>query len=460
MSDRRAPWITRTPLSRRAVLRGGLAGLAVSIALPPLEAMYGLGDARADGIDDPFFGLFYWANGTPWHAGHGAEQGQAGHPDLWTPADVGPGYRPSELLAPLAAHRVTAITGLEPHTAIPPMPPGQGDGHMRGFMVAMTGDRIRPDGFDHGSHSLTALRPTLDQYVARHPQWYTNPPLFRSLEVGVSRARFHDYGHWNAISYNGTYSTNLPEMSPRALFDRLFVRNADRSESDRRLVVLDAVLEDAAAIRAKLGARDRQRLDAHLTHVRELQRRVEAADPVCDVPPAPGDGGDLVARSRAMGSLLGVAVDCGLTRVFSLMLTAPATTHVFGNLGVPDGMHKSCHDGHWQRVRAITAHQMQAFAAFLDGFDRARADGSTLLDRGLIYATTEYGEGWHHSVKELPVLLAGRCGGALNDGVHVRQPGGNLSRAQLTALRALGLDLPSFGWNGGQTAEVLPGLLT
>lgn len=458
--SRRVFSIPRRPMSRRTFLRGTLAGAAVSVALPPLEAMLGRGSARADGLDEPFFGLFYWANGTPWHAGHGAEQGAPGHPDLWTPADIGPGYRPSELLAPLARHRVSVITGLEPHTDIPPMPPGQGDGHMRGFMVAMTGDRIQPDGFDHGSHSLTALRPTLDQLVARSDGWYARPPLFRSLEVGVSEARFHDYGHWNAISYNGPYSTNLPVMQPRALFDRLFGQPPDRGETERRLVVLDAVLADAAALRPRLGSRDRQRLDAHLDHVRDLQRRVDAAVPVCDVPAPPGDGGDLIQKTRTMGDLLALAVDCGLTRVFSLMLTAPATTHIFRNLGVPDGMHKTCHDGHWQRVRAITAHQMEAFAAFLDAFDRPGPDGTSLLDRGLVYATSEYGEGWHHSVKELPVLLAGRCGGALAEQVHARVPGGNLSRAQLTALRALGLDVPSFGWNGGQTSEVLPGLLT
>jgi hypothetical protein len=40
---------------------------------------------------------------------------------------------------------------------------------MRGFMVSLTGDRPQPETFDHSSHTLTALRPTLDQYVARHP---------------------------------------------------------------------------------------------------------------------------------------------------------------------------------------------------------------------------------------------------------------------------------------------------
>lgn len=455
--SRRVFGIPTRPISRRAMLRGTLGSLAVSVALPPLEAMMGRG-AHAQ-VAEPFFGLFFWANGTPWHAGHGGEQGRPGHPDLWTPADVGAGYQPSELLAPLARHRVSVMTGLEPHTEIPPMPPGQGDGHMRGFMVTMTGDRIRPEGFDHPSHSLTALRPTLDQLVARHPDWYGRAPMFRSLEAGASLARFHDYGHWNAISFNGPDSMNPATIAPILLFNRLFVANATRREAERKQVVLDAVLDDARRLRAKLGARDRRRLEAHLDHVRSLQARAQAVVPQCETPDAPAIGGSLIEQTAIMADLLAVAVECGLTRVFSMMLTSPASTHIFRNLGVPDGMHKTCHDGHWERVRAITAHQMEALAVFLDAFQRPGPDGTTLLDRGLIYGTSEYGEGWHHSVKELPVIIAGRAGGAFVDQTHVRVPGGNLCRAQLTALRAIGLGVDRFGWNGAETDAVLPGLL-
>ena len=73
------------PLSRRTVLRGAVGGAVVSLALPPLEAMLGSRGAHADGtLPGPIFGLFFWANGMPWHAGHGGEQ--AGYADLWTPA--------------------------------------------------------------------------------------------------------------------------------------------------------------------------------------------------------------------------------------------------------------------------------------------------------------------------------------------------------------------------------------
>jgi len=330
---------------------------------------------------------------------------------------------------------------------------------MRGFMVALTGDRPRPEGFDHGSHTLTALRQSIDQHVARHDNFYTSTPRFRSIEAGVSEARFHDYGHWNAISYNGPESLNLPLMRPGALYDLLFSAPPDAEVAARQSRMLDAVLEDATDLRARLGVEDRQRLDAHLENIYGIQNRLTPGA-TCEAPSRPGDDGDLHEKTRVMAELLATAVNCGLTRAFSFMLTSPATTHIFGNLGVPDGMHKTCHDGHLDRVRAITVYQMQAFALFLDAFAAVPGlGGGTLLDDGLIYGTSEYGEGWKHSVNELPVVLAGTARGVLNPGVHVRVPAGNLARAQLTALKAIGLPDESFGWNGAETSDLVPGLL-
>jgi hypothetical protein len=448
----------RRPLSRRTFLRGTVAGTSVALGLPLLDAMLGREELAAEVLGaPPFFGVFYWANGVPWHGGHGAAQ--AGPPDIWTPTTTGAGYDLTEMLTPLAGRGVSVISGLEPYTEIPTVPGGQSDGHMRGFMVALTGDSPQSEGFDHGSHTLTSRRGSIDQFVARYPGFYPEEPRFRSLEVGVSRARFHDYWHWNAISYNGTDSQNLPVQDAGALYDRLFGVPVDDQEALRRGRLLDAVLEDARSLDSRLGARDRERLEAHLDHLRTLQLRVESSAPVCEAVGRPSDSGDLIERTRTMASLLSLSVSCGLTRVFSFMLTSPASTHVFSNLGVPDGMHKTCHDGHWERVRDITRYQMEAFAAFLDGFDVPAPDGSTLLDRGVIYATSEYGEGWQHSVKELPVLLAGGGCGRLQRGVHVREAGGNLAKAQLAALWAAGVETPSFGWNGAETSEPVSGIL-
>lgn len=454
-------------LSRRTVLRGAVAGGVVSLALPQLDAMLRPSEALAGGAaPEPFFGLFFWANGTPWHAGHGAEQGASGYPDLWTPGAVGPGVlvpgsTPSELCAPLARHSPVVISGLEPKTEIPGDPAGQGDGHMRGFMVALTGDRPRSVGFDHPSHTLTSLRPSIDQVVARDPAFYgTSPARFRSLHVGVSDARFHDYGHWNAISYNGPSSQNLPISSIAQLYSLLFDVPPDATETLRRARLLDAVREDAQSLRARLGAGDRARLDEHLEHVSEIQRRLElGAGASCVAPGMPGDG-DVMGRADALARLLAVAVRCDLTRCFSFMLTSPASTHVFSALGAPDGMHKTCHDGLWEQVRAITRYHMECFATVLDRFaELTDASGASLMDRAVILGTSEYGEGWKHGNAEHPVVIAGGGAGRIVRGTHAREVGGNLSKAHLTALRALGLPYETWGWNGAETADSVAGVL-
>jgi uncharacterized protein DUF1552 len=451
-------------LPRRTFLRGAIGGSAVALALPALEAMFTSKGALADGSSfGPIFGIFYWANGLPWHALHDQSAGMdpsfnpAVFVDRWTPGPMTtPTYTPSELLAPLATHMPTVITGLEPKTEVPPSPPGQSDGHMRGFMVALTSDRIRPEGFDHQSHTLTALRPSLDQYVSKHDDFYGNyPPRFRSLVVGASTARFHEYGHWNSVSYNGPDSLNPPILDAGQLYDYLFAPPDDAAGLDRRARLLDAVMDDAKSLRARLGAADQHRLDDHLEHLNEIQRRLELSNATCaEVPAKPTSSPDLLDQTSILSSLIALALSCDLTRVFSFMITSPASTHVFGNLGVQNDMHTTCHDGQWQNVYNITMLHMQGFARLLDELV-AIADpmGQTLLDRALVYGTSEYGEGWKHGVQEMPVLLAGTAAGKLQSGWHVRERGGNMAKAHVTILRALGIDTPTYGFNGSETSD-------
>ncbi|MDI1477344.1 DUF1552 domain-containing protein [Polyangium sp. y55x31] len=447
-----------TPLSRRTFLRGAVGGTAVALALPTLEAMLGSRGAEAASTD-PIFGIFFWGGGLPWHDGHGAPQ--AGHPDVWTPSTTGKDYTPSELLAPLAPYQPSVITGLTPHTEVPDSPPGQSDGHMRGFMVSMTGDRIRPEGFDHPSHTLTALRPTLDQYVAKHKDFYgPESPRFRSLILGASTARFHDYGHWNAISYNGPDDLNPPILDPGQLYDLLFGVAADTAGLKRRALLLDAVMEDAKSLSSRVGAADKQRIEAHLDHLNAVKNRLDFSGEACAPPGKPAPNGDLIAKTEIMGSLLASALACNMTRVFSFMLSSPATTHVFSNLGVPNDFHATVHEGAWEHARAGILYQMQAFAAFLGRLQAVvEPTGGTLLDRALVFGLSEYGEGYQHSVAEMPCVLAGGANGKIRRNVHVRDPGGNYSKAHVTMLRGVGLETPSFGWNGGQTSEAFGDIL-
>ncbi len=448
-------------LSRRTFLRGAVTTGSVALALPPLEAMFTDNGAYADGSAvEPIFGIFFWANGLPWHAKHtGSAAPDPGfdpvnNVDLWTPATTGAGYAATPLLAPLAAHGVNVITGLEPKTTW--VTGGETDGHMRGFMVALTSDRVNPDGFHHNSHTLTSSRETLDQYVAKHPQFYASGvPRYRSLVLGVSPARFHQYGHWNSISYNGPNALNPPILDPAQLYDMLFSVPGDAATLTRRAQLLDAVMGDYQSLKGRLGANDRQRVDAHLTHLDEVQRRLQLSTVACDGPDQPpGSTSDLLEQTTTMSTLLAMGLACGITRVFSFMLTSPATTHLFNNIGgVVNDMHTTCHAGQWAAVRDITLYQMQAFSRLLDALASVEvAMGVTARDASVLFGTSEYGEGWKHGVQEMPVVIAGTGCGALQQGMHVREPGGNMAKAHVTLLRALGLDTPSFGFNGSETS--------
>ena len=149
-------------LSRRTVLRGLLGGTAITVGLPPLEAMLNSsGTAYADGGALPLrFGTWFWGNGML--------------PSLWTPTGEGEGdaWALSEQLSPLAPvkHLITVVTGMEVRVlnAIP---------HTSGAAGFLTG--IEPIG-EEGDHTFGG--PTVDQVVAAE---IGGDSRFRSLQTGA-----------------------------------------------------------------------------------------------------------------------------------------------------------------------------------------------------------------------------------------------------------------------------------
>ncbi len=468
-------------ISRRRALRGILAGSAVALGLPLLESMLnGNGTALAAGPGLPVrYGLFFWGNGLPWTYRHrGAVDMNFNHPlddnltDLYTPTTQGKGFAITETLKPLERHlaNINVVTGLEPKTSIPTAPVGQSDGHMRGITVALTADQIRSEGFDHDPHIFAVNRATLDQYIAKHPQFYTDAaPQYRSLELGMSSAVLHDFGTWNAVSHNGPNSINPPQRDPKKLFDQLFSVKPDLSEIARRTSVLDVVAEDTKRLSARLGKRDRERVDEHLTHINEIERRLNVTREACVSPAAPAGpfAGEASVPQKLdiMADILVAALRCDITRVFTIAFTTGASIMQMNGKGEINGtgahqLHDACHGGERDVITAFTKMNFTAYATLLDKLTADKdVNGQTLLDSSVILGTSEYGEGFTHSNKEHPFILAGKAGGKLDTGWHVRDEGGNMARPHLTVLRALGIDAPSYGFNGGETSNALPFLL-
>jgi len=480
-------------ISRRALLRGALGSSVVGLGLPLLESMLNThGTALAAGAALPKrYGLFFWGEGLPPNYRHNATTAneanqnidvKSDQQDFWTPTTTGKDWQVTDLLTPLAKHKanINVVTGLDVKTEIPTTPPGQNDGHNRGCIVALTADRPRSQGYDQASRVAAVQRPTLDQFIAKHPQFYTDgAPSFRSLELGMGEAFLAPYGAWIACSHSGPDLLNKPIRDPKQLYDFVFAIPPDTGEAGRRVSVLDAVAGDTKRLMTKLGARDRQRIDQHLTHINAMEQRLRNGQGGCTVPAAPAPfaprpfgadtgGADVkgevynMDKLDVMGDVLVAALRCDLTRVFTILFTPPGSLITMNAAGEVNGpgshqTHDSAHANEHDILMALTRYHMTAFAKLLDKLAaETDVNGQTLLDSSCIFGTSEFGEGFHHGTLEMPVILAGKAGGALDTGWHVRNERSNFCRTHYTILRAMGIDVPSYGFSGAETSEALP----
>lgn len=432
------------PLDRRTVLKGLLGGAVVSLALPPLEAMMNNnGTAWAGGGSFPKrFGIFFWGNGVL--------------PDRWTPGSEGPGWTPSPILMPLMPVRdqVTVVTGTRVATL-------NTEPHGSGPAGLLSGDNVSGGGF---------ARPSLDQLVAQAVGGETR---FRSIETAV---QVND----GSLSFAAAGQRNPSEPDPRALFNRLFGEGfrapGEMALADPRLAlrrsVLDAVTAQGTALRTRLGAEDRHRLDQHMDAVRGIEmqlRRIEENPPnlaACRRPDMPPESipdmlgrPDMRMRSRVMNQLITMALACDLTRVFSHMYSQPVN-----NVLYPDaraGHHQLTHDepGDQPQVFAILQGILGDLAGFLQGLRAVPEGDGTLLDHTLVLCMTDCSFGRTHSLEEYPMMLAGGRSAGLRQGVHLRARGENASKVSLSVLQMMGVRATEFGVGPGRVTEGLGGLM-
>jgi hypothetical protein len=435
----------RNQISRRAMLRGMLGGAAVTIGLPALEIFLNEhGTAYADCTAFPKrFGIFYWGNGNI--------------PDAWTPTRTGAGYDLPEMLMPLAPVQsdVTVVSGMRVLTSNT-SPHGSG-----------------PAGLFSGADLVndTFVGPSLDQRIADGIA--TLPGgirRFHSLEIGVQRST-------SSWSMTGPHQVNPPECDPFAFFTRVFgpeyVMPGTHAMPDPRLAlrrsVLDAVTDQSARLRARVGAADRARLDAHLDGIRALETQLDAlaADPpslaACMPPTGPMaeypdvDGRpQMQAVHRALVDILVMALACDQTRVFFEMFSQPVNNTLF--LDAPAGHHQLTHDEPDPQVQVTRIVQfiMGEYAYLVQRLGSVMEGSSRLLDNCAILGTTDVSFGRTHSLEEYPILVAGNACGALRSGIHYRSASGeNASKVCMSLMRACGVPAAEYGMGAAHTTDGL-----
>jgi hypothetical protein len=89
----------------------------------------------------------------------------------------------------------------------------------------------------------------------------------------------------------------------------------------------------------------------------------------------------------------------------------------------------------------------------VEAFAKVKEGDGTLLDNVLIYANTDHGEARIHSLDNMVAFTAGRAGGRIKTGLHIDAGRTSVTRVGFTAMRAMGLDVPSWGVRSNNTSQ-------
>lgn len=449
-------------LSRRSFLRGAGA----TVALPWLGAM-GCGrsggagvrasGAAASGFPKRFL-VFFSANGTM--------------PDAWKPSGGEADFTLGPILAPLEAHRgdLVIVDGVDQLSSNF----GPGDGHQKGMGHMLTGtELLEGDLFTGGGGELAGWGGgiSVDQAIANAIGAQTR---FRSLELGV---QVRSATVWSRMSYLGPDQPVPPEDSPYNVFDRVFGDLGDdplgvEEQRLKRHTVLDAVLADYHALEPRLGSEDRQRLGNHLAAIRDIESRLDSGGELggaCELPVL-GTPIDLNANDNfpAIGKLqmdlLVMALACDLTRVGSIQWSRSVSNTVHSWLGIPDGHHDLSHEGDSNadavdKITRINTWYAEQLAYLIAALKAVPEGDGTLFDNTCILWCNELGKGNSHTRMNMPFVLAGSAGGAIQTGRYLAYSGDvPHNNLLLSLLHAYDIEASTFG-NPDYCTGPLAGLL-
>jgi hypothetical protein len=327
---------------------------------------------------------------------------------------------------------------------------------------------------------------TIDQLIADAIMSQTPTPI-RSVQTQISK--------FMSPADNGTTSEVLsvrgepgnlvplpPQADPRAVWQTLFGEFVPKPD-DRALrqSVLDYVRDDADRLRARLGTRDNQRLDAHFQGLYELEQKITALPPPCELPGMPTEDNAeangqerLIEVNEVVAQLLATAFVCDITRVASTLFLGVAGEATLGQAGLSSTHHVLSHEGgegYHQGIVFIMSRLADLMRVLRDTPDGLLGDN--LLDSTIVYASSDCAIGWTHSIRRQPIILGGHGRG------HLRYPGvhyqavpatapnefgapaqGNMSDVLLTCLQAFDPLAPSVGAGAPMSTTPLTAIMT
>ena len=270
--------------------------------------------------------------------------------------------------------------------------------------------------------------------------------------------------------------------------------------------ILDFVRGEIGDLRPKLGSVEQQKLDQHMTSLREIEKRLQTTDAgtavKCALPAKPdaskfpkirqyNDGEPYFdAITDAQIELIANAIACGVTRFATLFMNdlsfagnplgLPADNHSdvahtydpssVGNNGRPGAGNPAT----WEPLAKFNRYSYSKVAKLMQ-----RLDALGALDNTIIYCTSDMGNPSLHSTQNVPTLLAGGAGGKFRMGRRLKMvadcptssPYCEPSEATFTGVtnnhllvsiaQAFGVNIDAFGTqvDTKHTTGALPGLV-
>jgi hypothetical protein len=448
-------FLTKKSLSRRAVLRG----IGVTAALPLLDAM--VPAAAAAPAKKVRLVCMEMVHGAAGSAQIGIEK------NLWAPAATGRDFD----LSP------TSLRSLEPFRDYLTIVSNTDVGCAEAYDVReVGGDHIRSSAvFLTQSHPKQTLGPdvqagtSLDQL---HAQRFGQDTPIPSMQLCIENV---DEGGGLNFGYSGAYTDSLSWAAPgkplpmirdpRMVFDELFGifgTGATSEERRRRRAedrsILDWLANSVDRLRKDLGPGDRARLNDYLDNIREIERRIQTVEKhnapgePREIPGAPAGVPDsFSAHVKLMFDLQAMAFASDITRVFAFKLGRDNSNRVYPESGFTGAFHPTSHHG-GKAERILEFARLNAFHVglipyFLEKLKNTPDGESNLLDNTLLLYGSPMGDSNLHNHKRVPFFIAGRAGGALQGGLHLKAPNATpLANVMLSVLHALGhTEMPTFG---------------
>lgn len=424
---------------RRSVLRG----LGIGLVAAPFLNLLSAPRSRAD--DKPHakrLVVFFSPNGTV--------------PAHWTPAggETDFTFPMGSILEPLTPIRdqLIVLEGLDFYGA---------DNHEGGMAAMLTAS---------GGASDESAGMSIDQFVASKIGQDTR---FSSLEFGVQTSAWGG-GVQTRMSYSAPGAWVTPDDDPAHVYSRLFGDFMGGDEAAdalraRRQRVVDLLVDEAGALRSRLGAEERPKLDAHIEALAKVEKGLMGGAG-CGLPGAPDpfntqDNAAFPAITAAQIDMMVTALACDMTRVASLQLSHTVSPTVPSWLGIADGHHSLSHidDSNTAGVQSFVtaerwfAEQFLYLVQKLADTPEPDMQGS-MLDNSVVVWAKEMGDARQHTCKGVPFVIAGGAGGRWTLGRKLTFMGESHGKLLVSVCQAMGLDTTSFG-NPMVGTGPLPGLV-